>query len=201
MRPHRVARYSRGMATGLRWLLLPLTYATAHAAEFVPNEPFELGSVERDLTGDGAPELLRLTAVGPAIDALDIVLTIESAGEVVYEYRLTPLARTVGFDAGQHELSAEAHEARVREFAPEFFVPQRFRSAADFVAEWRTAPRLLAALPVVIERDRPAGEVRDGETIWREIQASPVTIFSFSPGGDRVEAIAWSARARRFYRC
>lgn len=27
-----------------------------------------------------------------------------------------------------------------------------------------------------------------------------LTIFTFSPGGDRIEAIAWSAQAGRFYR-
>lgn len=181
-------------------LVIPCAFG-AHAAEFVPNEPFELGSVERDLTGDDAPETLRLTALGPAIDALDVALTIESRGSLVYEHRLAPLTRTVGFDAGRHELTAEEHAARVREFAPQFFVSERFESPADFVAELRTSSlALLAAVPVVIERDRPPDDARDGETIWGEIQAAPVTIFSFSPGGDRVEAIAWSAVAGRFYR-
>lgn len=185
-----------------RYLLPTFVFAAnAAVAQFAPNEPFELGAVERDLTGDGTPETLRLTASGPAIDALDVTFTIESAGNVVYEYRLAPLTRTVGFDAGQHEITAEEHETRLRDFGPEFFIEDRFQRPADFVAEFGAGSRaLLSAVPVVIERDRPMNDARDGRTIWQEIQTSPVTIFYFSPGGDRAEAIAWSIEAGRFYR-
>jgi len=36
--------------------------------------------------------------------------------------------------------------------------------------------------------------------IWEEMQRTGVTVFTFSPGGDIVTAIAWSERDRRFYR-
>lgn len=185
-----------------RHLLLTIGLAAnAAVAQFAPNEPFELGVVERDLTGDGMPETLRLTASGPAIDALDVTFTIESAGNVVYAYRLAPLTRTVGFDAGQHEITAEEHQARLREFGPTFFGQGQFQPPADFIAEFGAgAQSHLAAVPAVIERDRPTSDARDGRTIWQEIQTSPVTIFHFSPGGDRAEAIAWSSEAGRFYR-
>ena len=32
------------------------------------------------------------------------------------------------------------------------------------------------------------------------IADSPVTIFTYSPGGDAIVAIGWSAKAGRFYR-
>ena len=49
----------------------------------------------------------------------------------------------------------------------------------------------------VIARDI-GGAVEMGEQVWREIQASAALVFEYSPGGDRVVAIAWSASARRF---
>jgi hypothetical protein len=42
-------------------------------------------------------------------------------------------------------------------------------------------------------------DVATGITRWEAIQASAVTVFVFSPGGDRVQAVAWSARDHRFY--
>ena len=58
----------------------------------------------------------------------------------------------------------------------------------------------VAEIPDVIARDRQPSDTRDGNEIWEEILRSPVTIFTFSPGGDVVVAIGWSARAGRFYR-
>ncbi len=58
----------------------------------------------------------------------------------------------------------------------------------------------MAEIPDVIARDRQAADTRDGSVIWQEIRKAPVTIFTFSPGGDAIEAIGWSARAGRFYR-
>ena len=39
-----------------------------------------LGMIERDLTGDGKPELLRVVGVGPTIDNLDVTFTVENDG-------------------------------------------------------------------------------------------------------------------------
>lgn len=55
-------------------------------------------------------------------------------------------------------------------------------------------------IPDVIARDKQPSDRRDGGEIWEEILKSPVTIFTFSPGGDAIVAIGWSARAGRFYR-
>jgi hypothetical protein len=58
----------------------------------------------------------------------------------------------------------------------------------------------LAEIPRVMERDRDVSDSVAGSVIWQEIYSAPVTIFWFSPGGDRIEAIGWNARAGRFYR-
>jgi len=36
--------------------------------------------------------------------------------------------------------------------------------------------------------------------VWEEMQRAGVTVFTFSPGGDILTAIAWSERDQRFYR-
>jgi hypothetical protein len=43
-----------------------------------------LGVVERDLTGDGVPEVLSLTGVGATIDSLDVTFRIQAAGQTLY---------------------------------------------------------------------------------------------------------------------
>ena len=52
-----------------------------------------LGLVERDLTGDGQPEILRLTGVGRTTDSLDVTFVIESSGDTLFRRELEPLTR------------------------------------------------------------------------------------------------------------
>lgn len=179
----------------IAWLLIAWT------VWFQPDTTVVLGLVERDLTGDGEPETLRVVGVGPTIDNLDATFTIESAGETIYRFKLKPLTRTVGFDSGRRVLSAEQHRARLAEFRQWFFAKEKFQRPAEFVASLRTMSRVaVPEIPDAIARDRQPSDTRDGGEIWAEILKSPVTVFTFSPGGDAIVAIGWSARAGRFYR-
>ena len=160
-----------------------------------------LAFVERDLTGDGEPEVLRVVGVGPSIDELDVTFTIESGGAEVYRTALAPLTRTVGFDAGRRELSADEHRTRLIEFGAWFFGEGKFQSPSAFVESLTaSAPGRVPQIPEVIASDRPGPLPVDGRAIWDEIRAAPVTIFGFSPGGDTVEAIGWSPSRGRFFR-
>lgn len=166
-----------------------------------PETRLVVASIERDLTGDGKPELLRVVGVGPTIENLDLTFTIESEGKTVYRSKLVPLTRVVGFDAGRRMLSAEEHRIRVREFGEWFFAREKFQRPDQFVDSLRAMSRTAVAdIPSAIVHDRSPSERRDGGEIWKEIRDSAVTIFTFSPGGDAVVAIGWSARAGRFYR-
>jgi hypothetical protein len=166
-----------------------------------PDTTVVLGLVEKDLTGDGKLEILRVLGVGPTMDHLDATFTIESTGRTIYRFKLEPLSRTVGFDAGRQVISAEQHRARLREFGRWFFAEEKFQRPAEFVDGLRVMARLrVPEIPGVIARDRQASDTREGSEIWEEIMKSPVTIFTFSPGGDAIVAIGWSARAGRFYR-
>jgi hypothetical protein len=179
----------------IAWLMI------ASAVSLQPDTTVVLGLVERDLTGDGAPETLRVVGVGPTIDNLDATFTIESAGKTVYRFKLEPLTRTVGFDAGRQVLSAEQHRTRLTEFRQWFFAEEKFQRPSEFVDSLRVMARLrVPEIPDVIARDTQPSDTRDGDAIWEEILNSPVTIFTFSPGGDVLVAIGWSARAGRFYR-
>jgi len=166
-----------------------------------PDKPVVLGLVERDLTGDGKAEIVRVSGVATTMDSFDVTLTIESAGTIIYRVGLRPVSRTVGFDAGGQVISAGQQQKRLSEFGRSFFAEEKFQRPAEFVDGLRrAAPLRVAEIPGVIARDRPASETRNGSEIWEEILKSPVTIFTFSPGGDAIEAIGWSARAGRFYR-
>ena len=126
-----------------------------------------LGLVERDLTGDGKPEVLRLVGVGP-IDNLAVTFTIEAAGKTIYRFDLAPLTRTVGFDAGRQVISTEAHRARIKEFGPWFFAEEKFQRPDEFVAWLGRAARLRLEIPEVIARDRQVSDTVDGSVIWQE---------------------------------
>ena len=160
-----------------------------------------LGHAERDLTGDGKPEILRVVGVGTTIDDLGVTFTIESAGQTIYRYDMGRMTRTVGFDGGRHVISPEQHRARLKEFGSWFFGKEKFLRPQEFVEFLSTSARgHIADIPDVIASDQHSSEAVSASVIWEEIQKSPVTIFTFSPGGDRIEAIAWNARAGRFYR-
>jgi hypothetical protein len=180
---------------GMVSMLIPLAVALQ------PHTSIVLGQVERDLTGDGKPEILRVVAIGPTTDHLDATFTIESGGKTIYTFKLEPLTRTVGFDAGRRTISAEQQRVRLEEFGPWFFGEEKFQPPEAFVDGLRREARLrVAEIPTVIASDQQSSETRDGNEIWEEILKSPVTIFTFSPGGDSIVAIGWSARAGRFYR-
>ncbi len=111
------------------------------------------------------------------------------------------MTRTVGFDAGRRVISAEEHRLRLNGFGSWFFAHEKFQRPAEFVDRLRvSAPGRLAQIPDVIARDRKDSDPRTGNAIWDEILKSPATIFTFSPGGDEIVAIGWSAVAGRFYR-
>jgi hypothetical protein len=143
--------------------VLPLITATLACALPVPADTVVLlGRVERDLTGDGRAEVLRLVGEGSSVDILGITFTIESAGTVVFRAALAPLTRTVGLDAGRRELSAAEHQARLEEFGSRFFAECKFKRPDEFV-EWlrRSAPGRVARIPAVIDRDRRRQAVVD----------------------------------------
>ena len=178
----------------ITWLLLATAVSLQSGATLV------LGRVERDVTGDGKPEILQVAATGP-IENLDPVFTIQSAGRTIYSYKLAPLTLTVGLDGGKRAISLEQHKARLEEFGKSFFDARKFQRPAEFVDDRRVSARLhVSAIPNVIASDQSASETRDGAEIWNEILNSQVTIFRFSPGGDLIVAIGWSERAGRFYR-
>jgi hypothetical protein len=182
-------------------VLIIALLSMAAIAAFQPSTTITLGSLERDLTGDKQPEILRVVAVGPTHDNLDVTFTIESAGRTLCRFKLAPLTRTVGFDAGRHVVSSEEHRARIKEFGQWFFADEKFLRPEEFVDSLRReAPGRVAEIPDVIARDRQASDTVPGSVIWQEIQSAPITIFTFSPGGDAIVAIGWSARAGRFYR-
>jgi hypothetical protein len=160
-----------------------------------------LGVVERDLTGDGKPETLRVAGVGHTVDSLAVTFSIEASGRTIYRFSLAPLTRTVGFDAGRRTMSAGEHRARLKEFGPRFFADAKFQSPSAFVDSLRVWARgRVAKIPELIARDQQPTDSVSAIRIWGDIQNSPATIFTFSPGGDAIVAIGWSARAQRFYR-
>ena len=158
----------------------------------------QLGTVTRDLTGDGVPEILSLIGRGPTVDSMEVTFSITSAGGPLYDTRWQ-ITRTVGFDAGRRQLSAAEHRARLNELGPWFFDDRKFKSPSSFVADLLKSARLhVDLIPSVIAR-QGSGDSARARTIWEQMQASPIIIFEFSPGGDAIRALGWSTGDKRFY--
>jgi hypothetical protein len=138
--------------------MLALDIAAAALALSVPTQPdtvMVLGMVERDLTGDGQQEVLRVVGVGDSVDSLAVTFTIESSGRILFRTALEPLTRTVGYDAGRRRISAAEHLARLDEFDDWFFAESKFMRPDAFVARLRrSGERHVALIPDVIDRDR-----------------------------------------------
>jgi hypothetical protein len=186
-----------------------------------------LGIVERDLTGDGIAEVLRLTGTGATIDSLDVTFTISSSGSTLY-VDMWSITRTVGFCRGRRVLSDAQHRARLRDFGGWFFEESKFMTPDQFLEKLRVQGRRhIAEIPNVMARNRRYQEVVDSliaagldarqardkarfgfelygsvsraAAAWDAIRAAPVTVFQYSVGGDNVTAIVWSPTERRFY--
>ena len=167
-----------------------------------PDTTVVLGRADRDLTGDGKPEVLQLVGTGKTIDSLEVVFSISSEGAILYRTRLAPITRRVGFDADRRMRSRPEQRAFLAQFGGWFFHKDKFLKPSEFTSAWKSqAPGRLADVLENIARD--GGFFPDSaraQSIWREIQDTGVTIFEFSAGGDAVTALGWSARTRRFYR-
>jgi hypothetical protein len=157
-----------------------------------PGTTIVLGLIERDLTGDGRAEILRVIGVGPTSDDLDADFTIESTGATVYRFKLQPLTRTMGFGAGRRGIPAEEHRLRLIEFGRWFFAQEKFQRPAEFVDSLRaSAPGRLAEIPDVIARDRQDSDSRAGRDLGGDSQVTGNDIYILAgrrcDRGDRVE--------------
>lgn len=174
-----------------------LTFLLAITVSLVPDTTVVIGSVERDLTGDGRPELIRLEGSGASVDSLAASLTIESAdGELLYEAVHVPFTRHVGFDAGRRRLSEEEYEDYLREYAQFFFGPEKFQTPREFEALWtRRARHRLDVLPATIADEAARRSIQlsedEAQRLWEAIRERDVRIFEFSPGGDGVVPLVW----------
>ena len=163
--------------------------------------PLVVGVVERDLTGDGKPEILRVVSDAETDGEPGLTFTIESAGKLIYRSRVALPSDGSRVNEGRKGLSADAQRIQLNEFAGWFFADEKFQRPDDFVASLRRqAPSAVTEIAEVIARDRGASDSRAGSLIWQEIRNGPITIFTFSPGGDVIVALGWSPHAARFYR-
>jgi hypothetical protein len=154
-----------------------------------------IGMTERDLTGDGQPEMVRLVGVGRSVDSLDVTLSIESAGATVYRARLFPMTRTVGFDRGRRRLSRAQHRQRLAEFGKWFFGPTKFKRPPEFVKTWGgQASGRIARIPSVIARDRKFSTTVDSLVALGsspiEAERAAQSVFRSVSAADSIRAVA-----------
>jgi hypothetical protein len=156
-----------------------------------------ISTVKRDLTGDGVPEVLSLRGTGPTIDSLSVTFTIESSGRTLYS--TTWIQRRADF-GGPRRLSDIEFRARLNEYASEFFEASKFMSPRGFLSWLQASARLhIPLIPDVIAGDMTPNDLPRARMIWEEMQGAGITVFEFSPGGDRVMVIGWSATDEHFY--
>src|SRR5687767_6959818 len=155
------------------------------------------GVVRRDVTGDTIPEVLTLTGTGRTVESLLVTFTIASSGQTLHSqsWRLTPAS----FDS-QRRISATEYHERLGEYGGWFFAESRFMSPQAFLS-WLEAStrRRVPLIPAVIARNMTPNDTVRARRIWDQMQRADITVFQFSPGGDRIQFIGWSPIERRFY--
>ena len=165
--------------------------------------------VERDLTGDGAREILEVRAAGDSSDNLTITFRIMTDGREIYTYQWHSRAY-FDQDGPPDAMSSERRDARVRSALAEFF-------DRGFDPVTHTHPFMGRPLPPVWrpnpESDDPRqwiarelgaagrGVVDPSEVnaIWDEMVEGETLGFSFSTGGEDRQRIAWSRRSEQFF--
>ena len=178
-------------------MILPLLAAVLLMPAGPRDTTITFGIVTRDLTGDTIPEVITLRAVGQTIDDLAVSFTIGSSGRTLYTrtWRLT----RANYDGGGRPTEAE-HRARLSEYGKWFFGDTKFMSPESLLAKLRSSARLRVPLiPEVISHQMTRPDSARARMIWEQMQSAGITIFEFSPGGDAVMSIGWSATDRQFY--
>jgi hypothetical protein len=126
-----------------------------------------------------------------------MTFTIRSSGRTLYT-RTWRLARA-NYDGGGTPTGAE-HRARLSEYGRWFFGDTKFMSPERFLANLRSSARLhIPLIPEVISHQMTGPDSTRARMIWEQMQTAGITIFEFSPGGDAVMSIGWSATDRQFY--
>lgn len=190
------------------WLVAPMVAASGvaqgqTAARTGRDTTIVLGVRERDLTGDGKPETLRLVGVGRSIDTLQLTFTIESAGQVLLSESHGAITRRIGYDADRSVRSAAQQRAFIRDYGGWFFDPRKFMTPDDFMKKLLQngtgGGEYVREIPERIAESR-GGDTVVAKAIWDDARRRRLTVFEYSPGGDTIEAIVWSDRDGRFVR-
>lgn len=179
-------------------LTMLFAFSLAVALPIMPlDTTVTFGVVTRELTGDTIPEVLTLVGTGRTLETLQVTFTIASGGQSLrsQSWRLTPAS----FDT-QRRISAAEYRTRLNEYGGWFFSETKFMSPRGFLS-WLQASfrRGIPLIPVAIARDLASSDTARARRIWDHMQGAAITVFQFSPGGDRIQVIGWSATERRFY--
>ncbi len=182
-------------------MLLVATIALAATAALRGDTTVVLGAAERDLTGDGKSESLRLVGIGASVDSLNVTFTVEDGGRTIFRASVRLASRTQ-YERRLRSILRMEYRDWLKDVGTSFFAEVKFQKPGAFLARLRESiPGRITEIPSIIAGQRAT--VRDsltGADIWNEIQRADVTLFEFSTGGDAVTAIGWSRRDGKFYR-
>lgn len=178
-----------------------------------------------DLTGDGNPEILVLTATGPTPEGLVIDFTIRSGDSVLFSASWDG-AGYFAYDLPSDSATQEERFTRIVTRLDEFFDSSAFAELDPTAPRFAPAeggepvalissaliqPRMIDSLiaggadsatarSAAWEATWSTGFIHpDARRFWEDMtQLRPMT-FRFFSGGEYNRQIAWSANARRFF--
>lgn len=192
------------------------------AAAQLPDSLWFDQAIQRDMTGDGIPEVLQLTARGTRIDSLNVRFEIASRDRVLFEAEWN----TRGHFNWDRRTHSDAEVRLGTEAALEsFFESRRFTEIGDFQSPMREPEdvplavinrqqRYASILDSLVIQGEDSPEARQAaiqgryappyesprsKATWQAMLDRRVLVFAFSPGGDSVQTIAWSPLDQRFY--
>jgi hypothetical protein len=142
---------------------------------------------ERDLTGDGIPEVLSLTGVGKTVDDLTVTFEIQSAGRTSTH---GAGGRFQMWSFGLVSASSAIRSSRT---------PSSCHRKASCPGSAAPPACTFPLIPEVISQEMTPRDSSRARRIWEQMQAAGIPVFHFSLGGDRITVIGWSTTDQRFY--
>lgn len=178
-------------------------------------------SVERDLTGDGQPERLRLALSGTEPGDLEVAFTVSSGGRELFSEDWNSRLYFV-YAEPIEDIPPDSVRARVRDRVSEFFAAEKFGKVAvddmvtpaiatDLIARQLAYAEALESLPDDMPEEEAELAAHDranadsdryraeASAIWREMLDASLPTFVFFSGGEYTRTIAWSPSAGRFF--
>jgi hypothetical protein len=115
-------------------VIAPIALALLFPALLQGNTTIVLASTERDVTGDGKPEVLSLIGVGRSADDLRVIFSVGESGRELYRANVALLTHSE-FDRKLRSVLRMGYGAWLKDVGRSFFAGAKFKPPEIFLKQ------------------------------------------------------------------